>query len=206
MIDHVLFIVLAYAAGAAWTPEDALAVLNVMPRHDWALAAVLSRGFLPSSLAVTHGHGLKLLPHYPRHILCCGNLLGQTLMADRSGRKCVAIASLTSQLTLAMPEWWAGWLERVAIEANLDLGWHRVDWHAPAMSGHFGLLTWALNHGHLPKFTAAFALDSAALGDLSFLAGWLSDQPNTAAAIAEINDSQYSDRLFLTNASLTTLD
>ncbi|KAI9225043.1 hypothetical protein BC828DRAFT_401736 [Blastocladiella britannica] len=71
MIDHVALIILAHAASAALSPEEAIQVLHVLPQGDSTLSAVLSRGFLEYSpaLAIKHGHGLALLPHYPGYIL-----------------------------------------------------------------------------------------------------------------------------------------
>ncbi|KAI9222480.1 hypothetical protein BC828DRAFT_396709 [Blastocladiella britannica] len=76
MIDHIVYLVLAHAAGAIRAPEEALLVLNVLPkdRAPSVLAAVLSRDFKEFSpaRAIKHGLGLVLLPHYPENILISG--------------------------------------------------------------------------------------------------------------------------------------
>ncbi|KAI9220555.1 hypothetical protein BC828DRAFT_415575 [Blastocladiella britannica] len=56
MINHVAYLVLAHAAGTTLSPEDALAVLNVLPaaRAPSVLPAVLSRGLKDFSPASTH--------------------------------------------------------------------------------------------------------------------------------------------------------
>ncbi|KAI9222442.1 hypothetical protein BC828DRAFT_404007 [Blastocladiella britannica] len=83
IIDHVAYLVLERAAGATLTPDDALAVLNVLPatRAPSVLLAVLSRGFkeLCPTLAIEHGHDLAVLPNYPSYILFDGR--AETLVA-----------------------------------------------------------------------------------------------------------------------------
>ncbi|KAI9221751.1 hypothetical protein BC828DRAFT_414592 [Blastocladiella britannica] len=73
MIDDVAYLVLAHAAGATRSPEEAIHVLNVLPtyRAPSVLAAALSRGFheFCPSRAIKHGLGLALLPHYPFYML-----------------------------------------------------------------------------------------------------------------------------------------
>ncbi|KAI9218275.1 hypothetical protein BC828DRAFT_389094, partial [Blastocladiella britannica] len=61
MIGHIAYLVLARAAGATRTPEEAIAILNVLSeyRAPAVLDAALSRGFneISPALAVKHGHG-----------------------------------------------------------------------------------------------------------------------------------------------------
>ncbi|KAI9224553.1 hypothetical protein BC828DRAFT_402149 [Blastocladiella britannica] len=207
IIDHVAHIILAYAAGAIGTPEEAISVLNVLPRHDTVLSAVLSRGFLDydPELAVKHGHGLALIPHYPSYILM--NDLGAKVMA---AFKLGQLSTLELLWKRAGPHtcghlYWAEsrfypiylaletgsieiveWYDRVAINANLKIDWTETLWSLPARQGHFHLIWWGLEHGHLRALTPSIALESAKSGDLSLIRGWLADQPDLADAITQL--------------------
>ncbi|KAI9217288.1 hypothetical protein BC828DRAFT_418238 [Blastocladiella britannica] len=52
MIGHISYSLLAHAAGSKFTPEEAIAPLARL-----------------SLIAIKHGHGLALLPHYPPHLV-----------------------------------------------------------------------------------------------------------------------------------------
>ncbi|KAI9220113.1 hypothetical protein BC828DRAFT_406103 [Blastocladiella britannica] len=207
MIDHVTHIILAHAAGATRTPEEAITVLNVLPCHDAVLSAVLSRGFLEfnPALAIMHGHGLALVPHYPYYVLL-NDLYGTLKVAFVLGH----LPTIELLWKLAGPNscgrlTWAehgchfvdlalasgsldvlDWFDRVATEANFEINWDRAGWYTPARKGLFHVFRWGIEHGHLKALTPALVLRSAQSNDLSLICGWLADQPDMADAIVTL--------------------
>ncbi|KAI9223988.1 hypothetical protein BC828DRAFT_395622 [Blastocladiella britannica] len=168
MIDHAAYIILARAADASHTPEEALTVLNVLPksRAPSVLAAVLSRGFLQHEpwLAVKHGHGLALLPHYPFHILfdairptiCAAGTLGsiaaldllwQLLGPQSAARMVWFTASKRSMVNEAIRHGHVqvfGWVSRVASAAGIPVKWSSLIWSFAAQGGHTKIIHWAI--------------------------------------------------------------
>ncbi|KAI9218845.1 hypothetical protein BC828DRAFT_399304 [Blastocladiella britannica] len=225
MIGHVAYLVLAHAAGATRTPENALVVLNVLPatRSPLALTAVLSRGFneFQPRLAVKYGHALALLPHYPPHILYAN--LDETMM---TAAKLGDLPALQPLWKLAGPDMcgqplWvhtdkdrildlainAGhvhvmeWLNQVTKATDLDLGWQHVKWEKPAENGQYHML----QRGHLPALTPFIAIASTEHGDTLYISDWLVDQPDKPVAVVAIKRAR-NYFMILHYASVSTLD
>ncbi|KAI9217541.1 hypothetical protein BC828DRAFT_390920 [Blastocladiella britannica] len=231
MIDHVSCVVLAHAAGASRTPEDALAVLNVLPASRSSpleLAAALSRGFkeLRPALAIKHGHALTLLPRYPRHILFSS--LNATLSAAASRGDLPTLRllwKLAGPDTCGRPLWIQirdhrvvdlvigsgkldalDWLDQVTTAANLDLYWDKADWEKPAAKGYYHVLQWGLERGRLPALTVSIVLASTAeRGEIFLLDAWFATRLDKPGTVNAINYSRKS-HLFFKDAPISSLE
>ncbi|KAI9224777.1 hypothetical protein BC828DRAFT_15359 [Blastocladiella britannica] len=189
MLEHVAYLVLERAAGATLTPEHAISILNVLPHHQSVLTTVLSRGFCEFSpaLAIKHGHGLALLPHYPFHVLSIK--FDETLEAAGACGHLPTI-DLLWQLTVTTMEWFSdyGFIneaiknDHVAIlewasRADTLIDWPSHFWHLAAEAGHTRVLNWAIAHGYLEELDCSAALLSTRKGDPSVIQWWIASQP-----------------------------
>ncbi|KAI9221975.1 hypothetical protein BC828DRAFT_421596, partial [Blastocladiella britannica] len=205
MIDHVLYIVLAHAAGTTRTPEEAIEVLNVLPEHDLALSTVLSRGFIEyqPSFAIKHGHA-RLLPFYPSHILLdnlfetlgAAGTLGSVPVLDILWR----LAGPTSPGRL---EWSANtrngfiaqaiandhvhvldWFSRVASTANVSPQWETQSWKLAVPR----VQLWAIERGYLTEIDGSSALFSIRDDNASIMEWWIAQQPSREEAMAALSN------------------
>ncbi|KAI9217013.1 hypothetical protein BC828DRAFT_392210, partial [Blastocladiella britannica] len=207
MIDHVAYLVLARAAGATLTPEEAITVLNVLPQHDSVIAAILSRGFkeYDPSLAVKHGHR-QLLPHYPSHVLSDG--LNKTLgVAATLGDLATLdlLWRLAGPATSAYFVWFEDfencfiatavksgnapvleWIAHAAHTTNISVNWSLQPWNDAATAGHVNAILWAIDHGHVRQLECTSALLSSRSGDKSILDWWITIQPSREAVMAQL--------------------
>ncbi|KAI9225006.1 hypothetical protein BC828DRAFT_401779 [Blastocladiella britannica] len=218
MIDHVAHLILERAAGAARSPEAALAILNVLPQsyNPTVLVAALSRGFseFRPAFAVEHGHG-HLLPLYPRHVLF-GNLdytiNAAANMADLP--TLIRLWELAGPLTLGRTTWidtgFLGlqycaftkgyleildWFVDATRAANLCIAWDRFHWSSAARKGNTRAIFWALEHGYLVAVTPNLALMAATAGDLTLLEHWIASVPDEQSAFASLKRNTYYPQL-----------
>ncbi|KAI9223306.1 hypothetical protein BC828DRAFT_376204 [Blastocladiella britannica] len=197
MIDHVAHIILSYAAGAALLPQDAVSILNVLPRHDSVLAAVLSRGFKEHdpALAVKHGHEHALLPFYPTHVLF--DDLPTTLKAAGARGDLPTIEllwRLAGPSTLGRLVWVEDdgfieeviknghlevlkWIKHATSTAGIPFNWSSQSlWEEVALAGHTNLVSWAIAHKYLEDLHCWAAVLSTRCGDLKIVEWWISVQ------------------------------
>ncbi|KAI9219065.1 hypothetical protein BC828DRAFT_387030 [Blastocladiella britannica] len=220
MIEDVANPICAWAAGAASSPEEALAIMAVLPQNenDALLAAVLSRGFLEHHprLAVKHGHA-HLLPLYPHHILLhtlqatletaatCGDLAAfQTLWqiagpmttTTLAGGRLVWLNHLSSNfLDKAIQHGNISvltWLTEAAATAHIPISWsHQLGaWNIAAEAGHIAVVVWGIDHGYITNLGARQALLSACNDDTTVLEWWIASQPSTEDAMVALNDTR----------------
>ncbi|KAI9216701.1 hypothetical protein BC828DRAFT_409195 [Blastocladiella britannica] len=228
MIDHVSDIILAHAAGAARTPVEAISVLDALPTHraPSVLTAVLSRGFneYQPSMAVKHGLGLALLPHYPRYILfddiedtlvisgACGDLLTIELLWQMAGpttpcrpawhAKYGILANAVEHGHLTVLEW----VTRATRTAGVtEIDWLRFLWPMAATKGHAHILTWAIAQGHLTELSPYHVLLSTREGDPCIMDWWIASQPSKEAAMTELSNTRLIQNVTSMGA-LKTLD
>ncbi|KAI9217229.1 hypothetical protein BC828DRAFT_391738, partial [Blastocladiella britannica] len=219
MTDHIIILVLACAAGATRTPDDALVVLNVLPaaRSPLTLAAVLSRGFYeyqPSS-AAKHGHALALLSHYPSYILF--DDLSTTLAAAGARGDLPTIEllwQLTEKITPSRRCWFKGndlvtkailhghvlvldWMMHASRSVDIQIKWPRVAWEKAAKAGLTNVIHWAIDRGLIESLSFSSALLSTQSSDTSLVLWWISQQPSKEAAMAALKFDQFT----LTKAS-----
>ncbi|KAI9217861.1 hypothetical protein BC828DRAFT_390100 [Blastocladiella britannica] len=213
MIDHVVYNILAHLAGTARTPEEALAVLDVLPKNraPSVLAAVLSRGFLEyePALAIKHGHGLALLPHYPSYILfdtlekalgaagTLGDLLTIKLLRQLAGPESPGRQTWYQNRPNSFINQVIGnghtsvfeWTLHVSRDEGIQLEWQRDIWDIAAKAGYTEIINWAIAHDHVKNLDCAAALISTRFGDTSVRDWWIAQQPNQEAVMTVLNYS-----------------
>ncbi|KAI9218372.1 hypothetical protein BC828DRAFT_399654 [Blastocladiella britannica] len=201
---------LAYTAGDADTPEGAIQALNVLPQHDSVLAAVLSRGFLEyrPELAIKHGLGLALLPHYPSHVLfddiyntlaaagALGDLPTVELLWNLAGPNSLGrvawfksyegsfVSAAISNSRVPILEWFT----RAASTAGIAIWWTDQHWNYAIGAGHTRVFHWAIAQGHPLNIRCSDAFYSARNGDRSVMDIWIARQPSREAALVEMSD------------------
>ncbi|KAI9217026.1 hypothetical protein BC828DRAFT_418430 [Blastocladiella britannica] len=181
MIDDVADNILAHAAGATFSPEEAMGVINMLPKHraPSVLAAVLSRGFLEyrPELAIKHGHGLALLPHYPVHALFDGiymaiyaaGALGSLGSASTPSSK-----PRSGTAVLAALEW----ISRAARTLQGDpIDWTEQSWNDAVLGEHSKVVLWAAAQGHIKEIHGVYALISSRNGNTAIMDWWIASTP-----------------------------
>ncbi|KAI9221864.1 hypothetical protein BC828DRAFT_397153 [Blastocladiella britannica] len=205
MIDHVAHIILAHAASATCTPEQVIAVLNVLPQQqdDSVLPAVLSRGFGEFRPAATARRGhVQLLPHYPSHVLA-NNLSDTLATAARVGALPVLVKlwEIAGPTSLGRSVWfrhgYGGYLDMAVSHGHVHilewliddicvpLKWDFVYFITAIRQGHLDVIRWALARGYLANTSLSFAARFAVKGDLSLLEEYAVLHPNLAAMESE---------------------
>ncbi|KAI9220854.1 hypothetical protein BC828DRAFT_415328 [Blastocladiella britannica] len=210
MIDHILYLILAHAAGATFTPEEAITVLNVLPQHGSVLSAVLSRGFseYKPSNATKSGHGLALLPHYPLHVLfddifktlgaagALGSLPVLDLLWQLAGPTTAGryvwlenyLFGLTAQAIENDRMEVLDWFSDVASAANIPVRWETRRWEMAANKGHTRVLLWAIERGYMTELDCDAALLSTQTGDPTVMKWWIARQPSKEVAMAALSN------------------
>ncbi|KAI9216895.1 hypothetical protein BC828DRAFT_433069 [Blastocladiella britannica] len=207
-IDDVLYIVLAHAAGTVLSPEEALLVLNVLPRHSSVLAAALSSGFkgFSPALVIKHGRGLDLLPHHPSHVLFDGIYNVQAAAAVRSDIPTIELLwQLAGPSSPARTTWFEEspasfvrhaiksgklpaleWVAKAAQSLQVPVNWSSLPWVNSVKAGHTGVANWAIARGYLLKelVECPAALLSTRGGNSSAIEWWIAQQPSKEVALS----------------------
>ncbi|KAI9219036.1 hypothetical protein BC828DRAFT_427879 [Blastocladiella britannica] len=227
IIDHVIGVTLAYAAGTTSSPDQATTVLNVLSkdRAPTVLGAVLSRGFLEfdPSLAIKHGHGLALLPHYPSYITfdgilnllsaagACGDMVTINLLWQLAGPATPARLSWYEDYGFIS---WAiihghvhvlDWIADKARAEGIPVNWSCHMWMQAAEAGHTNTLNWGIVRGHVKEIKLCQALLSARKGDMSVVDWWIASQPSNEEALTTLKTTRALEVL-TTNDTIVILD
>ncbi|KAI9216982.1 hypothetical protein BC828DRAFT_277491 [Blastocladiella britannica] len=217
MIDDVTDLALAHAARATFSPEEALVVLNALPmyRAPSVLAAVLSRGFLEHkpSLAVKHGHGLALLPHYPTHVLFDDLWKTAAAAGTRGDLPTIKLLWRLAGPTTPGRSVWLNdggfleaavrhgklpvlrWLLQAARATNIKIDWSLYPWFHAAAAGHTETAHWAIAQGLIKGIRGQTAFLSTRHGDFSVAEWWITTQHSKDVAMKTMSDKHLLARV-----------
>ncbi|KAI9216104.1 hypothetical protein BC828DRAFT_394230 [Blastocladiella britannica] len=221
MIYDIAHIILEHAASATRTPEEAFSVLNVLPQHDPALAAVLSRGFneCRPALAIKHGHGLALLPYYQSYVIL-DDLHEILFVASNLGDlpTIELLWVLAGPTTAGRTAWFEGstnsfvsqiiehghvsaveWLSHAVRVAGIPINWSCLPWDRAFHGGRTGVLNWAIAHGYLMSISSTDALLSTRKNEFSVMEWWIASKASRKEAMSELQ-SAYLNVPFLVGA------
>ncbi|KAI9223778.1 hypothetical protein BC828DRAFT_402874, partial [Blastocladiella britannica] len=165
MIDHVSYLILAHAAGATFTPDEALMVLNVLPKDRVPAAAML--GSLPVLDLLWRLAGPLTLARMVWHSNLHSGFIAHAIENDQ-------VQAL---------DWFSG----VTSAANIPVQWESRRWELAACEGHTRSLMWTIERGYMTELDCEAALLSTQSGNTSVVDWWIAQQPSKEVAMAALN-------------------